>query len=598
MKVFIALLLALFLAGSVSVSLAVDVKITILHTNDVHGHIEMFDSYGKMCDETTRNELCYGGVAKRYTEIQRVRQSEKNILLLDAGDEFQGTLFFTLYRGNATAHFLNLLGYDAMTFGNHEFDEGTSVLSQFVQNVDFPMISANINFTSDPKFSDAQSHVHPYLIKEFDGMKIALIGVTSEDLPTLTKLDKNIKVLSIVDSVRRIIADLRSQGIIHIVLLSHAGLAKDMEIAESVDGISMIVGGHSHTYIPVPVQVTNPSGNTTYIVQSGQWGEYLGQEGITLTSGNPYLKEIQSNQILLDSTIPANSTIEDEVKKYRVPVDDIAKEHVGYTEVDLANSLCRGRECAIGNMAADAYRWFASQRSPDCSIAVINGGGIRASFQRGNVSYGDVLTVFPFSDSVLSFVINGTILQKILELSASRIGHGGMLQISGLQIVYDDKPSLVSAKVLIGESEWEPIDPSRRYRMAATEFLMEGGDGYSIMGDNAEEIEDYGETSGDIIADFFREWSPLHPTVEGRITHVPASPTDNGKNDDDDGSFTIAVISIVSVLILIFVSVIVTGYWMRWRKHKRAEAYSKELSQADVEGSDLEPTEETPIQQQ
>jgi 5'-nucleotidase / UDP-sugar diphosphatase len=136
----------------------------------------------------------------------------------------------------------------------------------------------------------------------------------------------------------------------------------------------------------------------------------------------------------------------------------------------------------------------------DCSIGVINGGGIRASFQQGNVSYGDVLTVFPFSDGVMSFVVNGTILQQILELSASRIGHGGMLQISGLRIVYDDKPSLVSAQVLIGESEWEPIDPNRRYRMAATEFLIEGGDGYYIMGENAEGVVDYGEASGDVCA--------------------------------------------------------------------------------------------------
>ena len=155
--------------------------LTILHTNDVHGRVMQFNDWGNTCDpEDIEAGECFGGVARRATKINEIREEKDNVLLLDAGDEFQGTLFYTQFRGLAAQAFMNYMEYDAMTFGNHEFDDGVQVLSDFAAGLEFPMVSSNIDFSNEPLMSELAER---YIIREFDGRKVGIIGYTTEDVP-------------------------------------------------------------------------------------------------------------------------------------------------------------------------------------------------------------------------------------------------------------------------------------------------------------------------------------------------------------------------------------------------------------------------------
>ena len=244
-----------------------DYSLTILHTNDFHSRIEPINKYDSTCGaEDNAEGKCFGGTARLDTVIKERRAASNNSILVDGGDQFQGTLFYTYYKGKAAAEFMNKLGYDAMTVGNHEFDDGPEVLRGFMEVVDFPVLMSNADVSKEPQLADV---LKPSIVIERGGEKIGLIGLTPADTHELASPGPNVTFSDPVEAVTREAEKLAAEGVNKIIVLSHSGYNVDKEVAAKAPGIDVIVGGHTNTLLsntsdraagPYPTWVDNPLG--------------------------------------------------------------------------------------------------------------------------------------------------------------------------------------------------------------------------------------------------------------------------------------------------------------------------------------------------
>jgi 5'-nucleotidase len=257
--------------------------ITILHTNDVHSHIEPFEP-----DHAQYPGM--GGVARRYTLVQQIRQENPNTLLLDAGDIFQGTPYFNFYGGELEFKLMSKMGYDAATIGNHDFDNGIDGLLAQLPHAEFPFINANYNFEN----TVLQGQIKPYQVFLKDGIRIGVFGLGIE-LEGLVgkKLYKETEYLDPIDISREIVKQLKEEEKCHLVIcLSHLGYEyksdkiSDVKLAGATKDIDLIIGGHTHTFLPEPSVVLNSIGKEVLVNQVGWAGVNLGRIDFYLdTSG-------------------------------------------------------------------------------------------------------------------------------------------------------------------------------------------------------------------------------------------------------------------------------------------------------------------------
>ena len=512
--------------------------LVLMHTNDVHARIEQFNKYGGFCDEDAANEgKCFGGVARRMTKIREIRAEFPDALLLDAGDEFQGTLFFTQYKGEATREFMQTLGYDAMTVGNHEFDAGPETLAKFVQEAGFPVLGANVDAEADPALKGL---LKPYTILDVNGTQVGLIGVISPLTGILSNAGPNVQFTDPVEAVKKYTAELEDQGVKIIVVLSHLGYRADQDLAAQVEGVDIIVGGHTHTFLsntsdkakgPYPTVVESARGEPVLIVQDYAYGKYLGFLKTTF-SADGVAQSWEGEPILLDANVEQDPEVLARVQELAEPLNELRKKVIGETAVDLDGSResCRFGECTMGNLVTDAILWATEAQG--VQIALQNGGGIRASIPKGPVTVGQVLEVLPFGNTIATFEIKGADLLAALENGVSRAdnpeneGTGRFLQVAGLRYAWDpSKPvgeRIVSVEVRNADGEWEPLDPEAVYKVAANNFIRNGGDEYAVFAEKAMNAYDFGPVLADAVMDYIAQHSPVHAEIEGRITQVKA----------------------------------------------------------------------------
>jgi len=566
---------ALLVVSPVSAQEAGDFTLTILHTNDTHSHIEEYDGSTTTCPvESEAAGLCIGGVARRATLIADLRASapDDNAILIDAGDSFNGTLYFSVYKGEESARFMNLLGYQAMAVGNHEFDNGPAHLADFLDHVEFPVISANIDTSAEPLLD---GRLAPYTVIDVNGEPVGVIGLTTIDVPISSSPGPTLKFNDYLSSLAPVLADLDGQGIDKIVLLSHIGYRDDVDLAAQVDGIDVIVGGHSHTLLsstdpaaagPYPTVVASPSGDPVLVVQAEAYGKYLGQLVVTFDDDGDILSW-EGAPVLVDASVARDPAIQAIVDEMAVAVNAMRDETIGST-VNLLQgdrSVCRYAECTMGNLVADGMRW-ATQNS-DVQVALINGGGLRTSIPAGEISTGSVLEVLPFSNNIATLKLTGADLLAALENGVSRAespdnaGTGRFPQVSGLRFSWDaTKPvgeRIVSAEVQNDDGSYSPLDRDAVYHVATLTFLRQGGDDYAIFAEKAIDPYDFGPSLTETIADYISQHSPLDLAPEGRITRVDgAAPAGEPAALPASGAATTPlpfVASVVAVLALLAV---------------------------------------------
>ncbi|EJN04588.1 bifunctional metallophosphatase/5'-nucleotidase [Phyllobacterium sp. YR531] len=527
----------LFLAASalsISAGTAMaDYTLNILHINDQHSRIEAINKFDSTCtpEETTKNE-CFGGIARVKAKIDERRAALSkdggNVIVLDAGDEFQGSLFYTTYKGDDTAEFVNAIGFDAMALGNHEFDGGPEVLGKFLDKVKIPVISSNTQADAEPLIA---GKFKPYLIKEIGGQKIGIISALTTDTAEISTPGPTVKFADEIETLTKLVATLKAEGVNKIIALNHTGYFEDEEIAAKVDGIDVIVGGHSHTLLsstdpdaggPYPTLIKNPSGREVPIVQAKAYSKYLGElkvtfddEGnVTASSGAP---------ILLDSSVTPDAAIAARVAELAKPIEELKARKVADTagEIDGSREVCRIGECSMGNLVADAM--LDRVKAQGVTIAIINGGGLRASIDAGEVTMGEVLTVLPFQNTLATFQLRGSDVVAALENGASQIEKiaGRFSQVAGLKYTFDiSKPvgSRVSnVEVMQGDS-WKPIDTGATYGVVSNNYMRAGGDGYKVFATNGVNAYDYGPGLEEVLADYLQKNNPYKPVMDGRIT--------------------------------------------------------------------------------
>ncbi|WP_062208856.1 bifunctional UDP-sugar hydrolase/5'-nucleotidase [Aureimonas sp. AU12] len=527
-------LLALAAALGASATLpaeAFDLK--ILHVNDVHSRVEPISRSDGPCSvKDAEAGACFGGVARLAAAIanERARAGTTPVLLLDAGDQSQGSLFYTVYKGRDAAEFMNAMGFEATAVGNHEFDDGVPVLSDFARSVRFPVLSANLDLTREP---DLAALIAPSTVVEKGGERIGTIGLTPPDTAELTIGGRTVGFGDPVAAARREAERLTAQGVTKIVLLSHSGYALDQRLAAEVPGLDVIVGGHSHTLLsatdpkaagPYPTLVTGSDGVGVPIVQAYAYGKYLGDLTVTFDERG-VVTRAEGAPILLEQSLPEDPAMVARVAELAVPLEAMRTKVVGTSAaaIDGSRDTCRTGECQMGNLVAEAM--LARTGDQGVTIAIANGGGLRASIDAGPVTLGEVLTVLPFQNTIATFQLTGADVVAALEGGVAEVeaGAGRFPQVAGLQFDWSrtgrpNESRIEAVRVRDDAGRWVPIDPAVTYTLVSNNFLRTGGDGYKVFAEKAVNAYDYGPNLEDaVIAYLTAENAPYRPSTDGRI---------------------------------------------------------------------------------
>jgi 5'-nucleotidase len=517
-------------------------NISFYHINDVHAHLDEFSSSGTDCTNPSRG--CYGGYSRVKHVIDRDRPGINNSLFLNAGDEFQGTLFYTYYKGEKIAETLNQLGFDAMTLGNHEFDGGDDLLGDFLANLTFPITSCNIQSTQ-PILNRT---ILPFV--EFPQYNLAVIGVTTETTPSIANVGEGTTFSPAIEAVQHTIDTIRTTtNISRIAALTHIGYEEDQKLAQQTTGLHLIMGGHSHTPLgnasqgfdepegPYPTIVENSEGEEVFIVTAFRWGEYLGYIDVIYDSTGRII-EYHGAPIHLTNTTEQDPGLQAQVESWRGPFEAFAAEVVGETEVVLEQSTCRRQECLLGNFMADAMLTYRRNQSDEVDFALINGGGIRATIEEGPVTRGEVLTSFPFGNSAVELVFNGTELWDALEgmISGVSVFNGrpvtNFFQVSrDIQIDYNPANANLSKLVNV-IIRGEPLDRGASYTVVTLDFLAGGGDNFW------EPRTDFAvlDLQDVILTNYVQSESPINIALEGRIRQVNGTATNGTSGVGGNGS--------------------------------------------------------------
>ncbi|QOL79512.1 bifunctional metallophosphatase/5'-nucleotidase [Pseudooceanicola spongiae] len=499
-----------------------DYDLTILHTNDFHARFEPVSKYDSSCGpEDNAEGKCFGGSARLVTQIAQERKDSGNSILVDGGDQFQGTLFYTYYKGKLAAEMMNKMGYDAMTVGNHEFDDGPEVLRGFMDAVNFPILMSNADVSAEPLLADS---LMKSTVLEIGGEKIGLIGLTPQDTDELSSPGEHVTFTDPSAAVQTEVDKLGAEGVNKIVVLSHSGYSVDQKVAANTVGVDVIVGGHSNTLLgdmegaegPYPTMVGD-----TAIVSAYAYGKFLGELNVTFDDDGHVIKAVGA-PISLDGTVAEDGPTVERIAEAAKPLEEIRTKVVAESSeaIDGSKDACRAAECQMGNLVTDAM--LARVADQGVTVAITNGGGLRASIDAGEVTMGEVLTVLPFQNTLATFETTGANLVAALENGVSQLeeGAGRFPQVSGLKFTFDKAAEVGSriSDVMVREGEgWVPIDPEGTYLAVTNNYVRNGGDGYAMFKDSPKAY-DFGPDLADVTAEYLAVNSPYAPYLDGHIT--------------------------------------------------------------------------------
>lgn len=478
-------------------------KLVILHTNDTHSSIDP-DADG------------LGGILRRKVLIDSVRAAEQNVLLIDAGDVVQGTLYFNLYGGRIEQELMNELGYDIRILGNHEFDNGVDSLAKILA------ISKAINITTnyDVSASPLAPLFRPYDIREFGGKRFGFIGINLN--PEGMIMDGAYEGVIYKDAIEA--ANSAAWWLKNIekadavIAITHIGYDEtppsDRLLAESSDNIDIIIGGHSHDLIlPVPTtdspcasKVKNRSGRYVLVTQVGKSGKNIGQIDIDLESLSSLYSVIRVDDRLDNRIKPEAEAL---IKPYHAGIDSLMnRTNVGKSSVELAQD-----SQALLNFVADFVYDQGSKLADDVDFAIINKGGIRRGLPKGNITEGMLISMMPFNNYITVIDIKGSELIPAF-IQMGRVGGNGLSRQAS--VTYD-ATSFEPVSITI---DGKPFEAERTYRVATINYLANGGD-YMPSLKNHTDIASAKKRVYDDLINYFRHGNAkdkkINPTSEQRM---------------------------------------------------------------------------------
>lgn len=523
----------------------------LAHINDPHSHFE--PSRVQLHLQLDEKNITFfthtGGYARIKAQLTKAKcqaeQAKQKFLFLHGGDSFQGTLYFREFKGLANADLLNMLGPDAMVLGNHEIDGGNEPVRNFLDKINFPLLAGNMDLSHEPKTKYAlQGHKRLYdydpttgcakaLIQQFEEHQLAIFGITLDKMLEIARPDPGTDFLDAIEVTRRTVSHLQQQGIKHIIVLSHLGIDGDRLLASKIDGISLIVGGHSHTLqgdfsdlglsdMPYGEQI-----NGIPILHAGKYAETLGLADIefdhlgkviscsgnnffmldkqfTKASGKPLT---QIEQSAIEQCLTKHSGILwDEMdlsvqqrinNKYRPKIDALAEQIVALVPKELVHSRLPSKLLPNGSQLAPWVSRAMYQAAKVCDsridFALHNAGGVRQSLEPGKLTMADIIgRILPFELPLVKYQIRGRYLYEVIESainaatnnSVMGTGTGSFPYTYGLRFNYDGRKPLghrITKLEVMQKKHWRPVNPDEIYTGVSTEYTASGKEGYAPL---------------------------------------------------------------------------------------------------------------------
>ncbi|VYT91198.1 DUF5011 domain-containing protein [Clostridium tertium] len=477
---------------------AKDIDITVFHTNDSHGRVKKDNSIIGI------------------DVISAIKNNTPNSLLLDAGDTLHGLPFATLKKGEDIVSLMKLAGYDAMAPGNHDFNYGYERLLELVKMAregkdGFSIISSNV-------MKGNENLLNSNTIKEISGVTVGIFGLTTPETAYKTN-PNNVNGITFADPIeaaRRQVEELKAKGADVIVALAHVGIDESSEVvstmvADQVDGIDIIVDGHSHSTLKEGITTKNG----TLIASTGEYENNLGKVVITI---DPDSKKVVTKKASLISkadtiNIEANKVVSDKIVEIDDEQSEFLSKVIGNSKVDLqgAREFSRTQETNLGNLITDAMLYETG-----AEIAITNGGGIRDSIDEGEITKGEIVKVLPFGNYIVTKALTGAQIKEVLEhgIKAYPATAGHFPHVSGVNFVFDE--SRESGNRIVGITvNGKPIEMDKLYVVATNDFMAVGGDEYPHFS-NIPTINEY-KSLEESLESFIKKIGEVDYSVQGRI---------------------------------------------------------------------------------
>ena len=459
-------------------------ELIIFHTNDQHARVSTEDDDGQSI-----------GLAEMSAAVKATKAKNPLVLWLDAGDTFHGTPRVNISRGMNMVELLNVAGVDVVTPGNHDFNYGFTRLEQLSKALKGSVLSANIAQRKNHKLA-----FKPYKIfKMADGTKVGVFGLSTPD--TAYSINPaNITTIEFLDPIEQskmIVGKIRSKVDV-LIAVTHLGVndsasVTSKQLAAAVPEIDLIVDGHSHTALPDGIMIGN-----TLIVQTGCHEHKLGRVKLLMRNHRITAKQAQLLDALEVKRIAPtpDATVLEKLATIEVENKKIFNEVITQSERRLTGerSFVRRHESELGNLTADAFRWKTG-----ADIAIINGGDLRTDLPSGAITRGDILSIFPFSNTLEVVEIDGRSIKAMLEHSVAFYPDefGGFMNVSGMTFTFDPSARVGAriSDVYIGD---EPLENSKTYTLAAADFPLSGGDGFEMLA-GRKTVGKYGSTEDAVV---------------------------------------------------------------------------------------------------
>lgn len=457
-------MLIMLCASSCSKSEPNDSKLVILHTNDTHSQILPTD-----------RDL--GGVMRRMAVIDSIRGEYPNVLLVDAGDVVQGSLFFYLYGGEVEQQLINAMGVDESILGNHEFDNGVDSLASVLRLRNHKLISSNYAVEGTP----LDSLTVPYSVRSYKGKKIGVMGINLDPNEIIAAENyRGVEFRPIIETANATAEYLRNnEGADAVIALTHIGYGSDYPVGDSLlaansRGIDIIIGGHSHTAIDPadttgrnPYRIANLDGKDVLVTQTGKSGVNIGKIVLDLDSLGASFPQYELIPVTNRYDSYRNEEIEQIIARYKPGVDSLMTLYITNSENGMEY---RGNE--IQNFFADFVLERGRQLSPGVELAIANKGGLRTALPADSISKGHIINLVPFRNVVVVVDVPGDSLLSIFRQMGSTFGNAVSANVRGTYRQLDDKKSeLVNVSV-----NGRTVDPRKTYRIATIDYLAEGND--------------------------------------------------------------------------------------------------------------------------
>ena len=505
----ITMVLSLVLFNPIS-AFADDAKeLVILHFNDTHARVKSVEKDGVVTG------VGFDRIAQYKQDLLK---ENPNVLMLDAGDTLHGQPIATLSQGESIVKILNLMGIDAFTPGNHDFNYGFARLQELEKMMNFPIVSANVMDKSGKEV------FKPYVIKEMDGFKVGIFGLSTPETSYKTN-PKNVETIDFTDTIaaaKKAVEALEKENVDVIIALSHLGLDQGDDtsdkVAEAVDGIDLVIDGHSHTTLEEGRMVKN-----TLIASTGEYDKAFGIVTLKIANGEVTEKSAKLMAAADTKDIVPHPDVVALLADIDKGLNEILSEKIGTSTVmlDGARENVRTKETNFGQLVADAMLDVTG-----AEVALTNGGGIRASIEAGDITKNHIVTSFPFGNYLVTKEVKGKDIKAALEHGLSKYPeqNGGFPHVAGITFTFNTANPAGSrvSDLMVGGS---PVDMEKAYLFVTNDFMAAGGDGYTMLKPYAT-VNEYAAFD-EILVNYIKKMGTISTTLVPRMTvneTAPAAP--------------------------------------------------------------------------